>query len=191
MIPGPNPTSDCYLTDQRTFDNFIHAKSRMHSEFTVNLSATPPTLSQWHNCDTTTEVDCGDGDVEASAKGNTSRMMFTMLPSAGIGKAVVDMNCSASNPCAPSSSLFGDIDYRGRITIDLATRCLEFDGVVDQFPAFEAYATINDGAGFALFKLSPPTGNTVMNLPGGPDRPVRFRVFDKNGDGIFETVMSF
>lgn len=37
MIPGPNPVSDCYLTDQRDFSNDIHAKSRMHSEFRMAL----------------------------------------------------------------------------------------------------------------------------------------------------------
>ena len=78
----------------------------------------------------------------------------------------IRMDCAASNPCSPSSRLFGDIDFTGTIEIDIAQRTIEFNGLLDQFPAFEAYATINDGAGVTMFQESPPTGNTVMNLPG-------------------------
>ena len=189
MIPGPNPASDCYLTDQRSFDSFINAKSRKHSEFRIDFSGATPTMTQWHNCDQTTELDCGDGDVEATAKGSTSRMKFTRLPSVESGKMVIEMECSGSNPCAPSSRLFGDIDFKGRITVDVSARSVEIDSVIDQFPAFEAYATINDGAGFTIFRVPPPSGNTVMSLPGGADRPVKFRVEDRNKDGVFDTVM--
>ncbi len=41
----------------------------------------------------------------------------------------------------------------------------------DQFPVFEAYATIDDGAGLTLFREKPPVGNTVMNLPQSANRP--------------------
>ena len=98
------------------------------------------------------------------------------------------MKCAANNPCAPSSRAFGDIDYTGKIIVDAAARSLEIDGLIDQFPAFEAYATINNGAGFTVFRMSPPAGNTVMNLPGAADRPVKFRAEDRNGDGVFETL---
>lgn len=188
MIPGPNLLSDCFLTDQRTFDNFIHAKSRMHSEFKIDFSSATPMFTQWHNCDSTTELDCEDGDVENTATGSTSRMKFTKLPSVGSSRIVIQMECAASNPCAPSSRAFGDIDYTGRITVDVSARSIEIDGMIDQFPAFEAYATINDGAGVTLFRVSPPAGNTVMNLPGAANRPVRFRLEDRNGDGVFETL---
>ena len=188
MIPGPNPASDCYLTDQRSFDNFIHAKSRMHSEFKIELAGPGSRLTQYHNCDQTTELDCGDGDVESMAKGDSSRMQFTELPSPGPGKFVVQMQCAASNPCAPTSRLFGDIDFRGKITIDVAARTLEVDAMIDQFPAFEAYATINDGAGFTLFRMAPPPGNTVRNLPRDADRPVKYRAQDRDADGVFETL---
>jgi hypothetical protein len=58
MIPGPVLVtgSDCYYTDQRDFSNEIHASSRMHSEGRVEFrSSRDPVMTQWHNCDTTTE----------------------------------------------------------------------------------------------------------------------------------------
>jgi hypothetical protein len=188
MIPGPNPASDCYLTDQRSFDRFIHAKSRMHSEFTISFTSATPMMSQWHKCDPTIELDCGDGDVELVKTGSTSRMKFTMLPPTKPPVVVITMECAASNPCAPSSRIFGDIDCKGRITVNAMTRSIEIDGLIDQFPAFEAYATINDGAGVSLFQILPSPGKTVMNLPGPPNRPVKFRLEDRNADGVFDTL---
>jgi len=216
MIPGPNLASDCFLTDQRTFSNDIHAKSRMHAEMKVDFTTPTPTLTQWHNCDYTTECDCEDGDEECHKKGDPSRMSFSLQPnpirtatSSRPGTILfpptiihyptggprpanefvrIRMDCAASNPCAPTSRLFGDIDFNGTIEIDTVQRTIEFDGMLDQFPAFEAYATINDGAGARMFQESPPPGNTVMNLPGPANRPKRCRLQDSDGDGIFETL---
>ena len=203
MIPGPQrpgiggfriEISDCYHTDQRGFSNDIHAKSRMHSEFTLEFGSLPPRLTQWHNCDATTECDCEDGDVECHKTGSTSRMKFALLPSrvsSPSGPFEVWMECASSNPCAPTSRLFGDIDYNGRITVSLAGRSIQIDGLIDQFPAFEAYATINHGAGATMFRLPPPAGNTVMNLPGAANRSIRYRLADRNADGVFETLTTF
>src|SRR5262249_3404702 len=181
--------SNCYLTDQRGFSNEIHAKSRMHSEFKVDVSGPTliPVMTQWHNCDFTTECECRKGNVECYKKGNTNRMKFELLTGLTRGLIIVRMECAANNPCSPPSRFFGDIDYTGNITINVEQRSLEFDGKIDQFPAFEAYATINDGAGVPLFRIPPPGGHSVMNLPGRANRPVRCRLVDRNGDGIFET----
>jgi len=172
MIPGPNPLSDCFLTDQRDFSNHIHAKSRMHSEVEVDFTGSRATITQWHNCDFTTECDCEDGDVECHEQGSTSRMKFQLLPASTPRLAVISVKCASSNPCAPISRLFGDIDYNGTLTVDHAARSVKFEGKIDQFPAFEAYATINAGAGVTLFRESPPAGNTVMNLPANANRPI-------------------
>lgn len=193
MIPGPFLGSDCFYTDQRGFSNQIHAKSRMHSEFKLDFTGmTPgqnPKLTQWHHCDFTTECDCEDGDIECHKKGETSRMNFKWdLSNAFVrqrGLYVIQITGHSSNPCSPSSRIGGDIDYEGKVTIDLSVRGITFDGKVDAFPAFEAYATINDGAGVELFHLAPPLGNTVMNLPRGANRKVKAYLEDANLSGIF------
>ncbi len=196
MIPGPFPGSDCFHTDQRTFSNNIHASSRMHSEFRLVFTRSMPKLEQRHKCDFTIECDCEDGEEECKKKGNTDRMKFTWdMANAFIkrkGLYVVKMLCCSNNPCSPSSRVGGDIDYEGKIFIDLTTRRLTFDGKIDAFPAFEAYATINDGVGVPLFKESPPVGHTVMNLPGKANRKIKVTLEDKNFSGTFvkSTAMS-
>lgn len=181
-------TSDCYLTDQRTFSSNINEKSRMHSEVKVDFSSPTPLITQWHNCDFTTECDCEDGDVECHKPGKTSRMGF--FPISVGPRTTIRMDCAASNPCAPTSRLFGDIDYEGTIVFDKDTRTIQIDILIDRFPAFEAYATINDGPGTVLFREAPPIGNTVMNLPGRADRPIRRSLKDRTGSGIFEMATS-
>jgi hypothetical protein len=178
--------SDCYLTDQRDFSDDIHAKSRMHSEFRIDFTARVPTMTQWHNCDFTTECDCEDGEVECHQQGKTDRMQFRLLQTNPTLK--ISLKGAGNNPCAPTSRLFGDIDYEGTILFDPVSRTIEIDTLIDEFPAFEAYATINDGAGTALFREPPPTGNTVMNLPAAADRRIRRKLRDSDGDGIFETL---
>lgn len=189
MIPGPFPGSDCFYTDQRNFSNNIHAESRMHSEFKLNFTGPTPNLKQWHKCDFTIECDCEDGEEECKKKGNTDRMKFKWdMANAFIknkGLYVIQMYCRSNNPCSPSSRFGGDIDYEGKILIDLPSRKITFDGKIDAFPAFEAYATINDGAGVALFQESPPVGHTVMNLPGSANRKIGVSLEDKNFSGIF------
>jgi hypothetical protein len=192
MIPGPsvNFLSDCYHTDQRDFSNNIHASSRMHSEAKVTFTSGTPLLTTWHNCDETIECDCEDGEEECRKKGATGRMSITMLPSRVCGPyepVTLEFKCRANNPCAPSSTVGGDIDYEGKVIIDRAARRIECDLKIDAFPAFEAYATINDGAGVMMFQIPPPPGNTVMNLPGYASRPVQIQLEDKNEDGVFET----
>lgn len=206
MIPGPgvNPLSDCYHTDQRGFSNNIHASSRMHSEAKIDFSGGSPTFTQWHNCDETIECDCEDGAEECRKKGAINNMKITMLPpissptpSFGAFPSPVmpvssplvtlQIKCAANNPCAPSSTLGGDIDFEGKVMIDRNARRIECDLKIDAFPAFEAYATINDGAGVMMFQIAPPAGNTVMNLPGAASRAVQIRLEDANSDGAFET----
>ncbi len=206
MIPGPavNPLSDCYHTDQRGFSNHIHASSRMHSEAKIDFSGGSPLLTQWHNCDETVECDCEDGDEECREKGATNNMKIKLLPpvvspTPSLGAfpspampvssplVTLEIKCAAHNPCAPSSTLGGDIDLEGKVFIDRNARRIECDLKIDAFPAFEAYATINDGAGVMMFQIAPPFGNTVMNLPGPATRGVKIRLTDNDGDGIFET----
>lgn len=68
--------------------------------------------------------------------------------------------------------IFGssDIDYCGVFTVAYSPKVpdtchIKFDGYIDEFPAFECYASFN-GNTKLLFQVPPPKGNTVMSLPG-------------------------
>jgi hypothetical protein len=67
-----------------------------------------------------------------------------------------------------------DIDYEGVFTITMdfvaGRLTVAFDGKIDDFPAFECYASF-DGATKLIFKADPPPGNTVTNLLGSATRP--------------------
>jgi hypothetical protein len=184
MIPGPFPTSDCFLTDQRAFSPAINAKSRMHCEARIDLRGQAPTMTEYHNCDWTTECDCEDGDVECKDKGGTGGMKYALRPVAK-GRFELLLKAHAWNPCSPSSAFGGEIDMQATFVIDVEARTLRLTAIVDSFPAFEAYATVNDGAGVMIFTKSPPDGNTVMNLPGDASTQVQgFELYDP-GTGQF------
>jgi hypothetical protein len=186
MIPGP-PFHGDFLTDDRGFMSHIHAKSRMHSEFEVQFSSSgPKLLFEFHRCSETNELDSTTGAIKDTKTGNCSRMRFIMRAPRGssINFVEVDMKCAASNPCVVPSP---DIDYLGTITIDPSLRRIELDGLIDDFPAFEAYATINGGAGDLVFYRFPPPGFTVWDLLGDPKAPEKWRLEDLDGDGIFES----
>lgn len=186
MIPGPFPISDCFLTDQRSFSNHVHAKSRMHSELKLIVQGSNATFTQWHHCDLTCECDCEDGEPECEKKSSSTDMRFT-LPSRidVVQPMTVKLKGAANNPCHTGSPA---IDYMGAITIDLAERSIEFNGKVDAFPAFEAYATINDGAGVTMFQILPKPGKTPWNLVGGPSESVKAKFKDRYFNGRFQKI---
>lgn len=188
MISGPTPVNDCFHTDQRTFDSDKRASSRMHAEAIVDFEDSGPRLAQIHRSDPTFEVDCEDGEVECSERADTSAMSFTLEVSSNPRVVVLIMGCAASNPCFTGAP---DIDCEGKITIDADARSVEFDGKIDAFPAFEAYAAINDGPASSLFTAPPPPGKSPDNLFFGANRAVRCVIADEDHDGVLESRTIF
>jgi hypothetical protein len=186
MIPGPFAWSDCFLTDQRDFSEHIHAKSRMHCEARLNLMMNPPSMTQWHNCDFTTECDCDDGEEECRMQGSTTNMSYVSTYDPKSSTTTLNLAARAWNPCSPASAVGGEIDMKAKFVIDPNKKTLVCSATVDSFPAFEAYATINDGAGVAIFLQPPPNGNTVMDLPGEPTTIIAPITLVDLGSGIFE-----
>ncbi len=165
MLNGPI-FSQCYLTDNRTFDSFIHAPSRMHSEIEIDVSG-PTEVFQWHYCYPTHEIDCTTGAAVCTRSGRTTDMSFSRLRGSSTSKIQVNLKGASNNPCYTGSP---DIDYEGTITIDVGRRTVEFAGKIDEFPAFEMYATANGGTGVAMYNTMPRLGKDPWNLPGGAGR---------------------
>jgi hypothetical protein len=193
MIHGPIPgVSDCFHTDQRDFSQDINASARLHSEVTVDFSGPTPGLAGIHHkCSPTIECDCEDGDEECNKAADTSEMSFTLLSGTSVHSASLKLVGAAHNGCVPGSPA---IDYTGTIAVRTDARSLEFDGFVDVFPAFEAYARINDGSPTRLFAILPKPGTDPWNLienplePNGGNRKIHVRLTDGDADGVFEIV---
>lgn len=182
VVNGPPPPlgGGCYRTDNRGFSSDIHASSRMHSE--VEIAIEGPQLSfQFHDCSPTHKIDCDTGEALCDAKGDASRMQFTNLrgnttvdPEGGVivdpnaSLVQIDLDDAAHNPCVASP----DIDAIGTVSIDPVARTVRFQGAVEPFPAFEMYATGDNGAPVTLFQLMPRPGADPFNLVGEPNRSV-------------------
>lgn len=195
-----------FLTDQRTFDSNVTASVRMRSIATLTIAPPKMTLSSTrHESSGTTEVDMDTGKQLDFAVADMTRCRWgtlnqvQMLP-IRMGTVRVPFGGSAPlnvgmrpNPTPtftlavrgqagdPLVSAAADIDYEGTFTIALLAGgatpavAVEFEGRLDDFPAFEAYARL-DAVTKTLFTSSPPAGNTVVDLLGGPKRPVAGKV---------------
>ena len=178
--------SPCYLTDQRNFSNELDALSRMHSTAKVEIADSKLALKQQHRCDELIECDRVSGNVIRRARASTSNMNFSLT--ATDPTTLIRMDCKHTDLIAPTAHGIGEIEYRGIISMDLAVRSVEIDLMICLFPAFEAYAVINDGNPSILFRQAPPAGIMALPLPRGANRRVRSRLEDRDGDGVFEWV---
>jgi hypothetical protein len=88
------------------------------------------------------------------------------------GPAVLSLVAKAGDPLV---GMAADIDFVGTFTVSPTGADGKFsvscDGKIDDFPAYECYATFN-GVTKKLFTNSPPPGNTVTNLLGFAKRAV-------------------
>lgn len=196
-FPGgiaPVPERFCYDTDYRTFNDDTNAKSRMHARVKI-LSNRPADawgrtckmLDPDYRCDPTVQRHCETGAKRDTPRAASTRRMKYRLSARTTGNnARVDFVLPAAHPFTYAAAMFGDIDVQGFFHIDYKARSLSLDCKIDSFPAFEAYASINDGKATNLFMIDVPTGNTVTSLPGEATRQVRRRICDSSGNGAFD-----
>jgi hypothetical protein len=165
VIRGPFPgVSDCFYTDNRSYDSDPAASGRVNVDITIDPN-TPKVTEKHLYSHATHECDCEDGEIECNE---------TATPTGGVSEArragqvvSVDFNGAANNPCHGGSP---DADLNGTITIDLAARTVSIHGMVDAFPAYEAYVDIDGGGAQELFTIDPEGG--PGSLLGGANRAV-------------------
>jgi hypothetical protein len=185
-----------YLTDQRSFDNTYGASSRMTSMCEIDLMS-GTIVRQAHTSSGTTEVNLVSGVQTGFAYANMSRCSYTVPtalpplghfaagrrpiaypmaptpsgPGARFASVSLRLSASAGDPLVGAAA---DIDYNGSLSISggaiPGTVAVSFDGLIDDFPAYDCYASL-DGVTKTLFTDSPPPGNTVADLLGAPVRP--------------------
>ena len=187
MIPGPpfrSGPSGCFLTDQRDFSTDIDAKSRMTSIVVIDVEQARITNGRrgFHYSDLTTELNCSSGTEICKKTGPIKGKGFYDLVVSG-DTITVKLESSASNPCIGGSSAIG---YNGTIAIKLLNpgqpAQISFVGYIQAFPAFEMYASVDDGDPQAVIvQQSPEPDTTPWNLPRDPNRYVSGAVLLSSG----------
>lgn len=172
MIPGPTALNDCYLTDQRPFSSTPNASSRTRSTVEVN-TANLTLTSQDHHCDNTVEVKCATGAVDCDKTPDNSKLKINGFSSSG-NKCSFSFEGGAGNPCA--GPIAPDIEWLVHVAVEKTGTNgfvvkLGPGSVVEPFPAFEMYASLN-GVTKQLFQRPPDAGATPWNLFGLPNKSV-------------------
>jgi hypothetical protein len=186
VIPGlppkvpPHPfITTGFRTDQRGFDNSFSASARMTSSIEINTQTMQaiPSDEGYHRIGETVEVDMQTGLMTCSDKASSEDMRFdTIAVNSNSRTFITNITGAAKNPCVWPSP---DIDYVGKITIEINsnvsgdTATVSFKGYIDEFPAFEMYASVNGKPGQAIFQSNPAPGwKKVWGLVGPANRSV-------------------
>jgi len=180
MISGP-PLSDCFLTDSRSFSNDPEAPSRIQLFLTFDLSADKSSYRR--SVGTTFEIDCETGETVGTGRATTSGIRVKQLVTTLPGKKWQrDFTIAASDPLVFLAAVGGDVDATGTVAIERRTNevILNFSGLVDAFPAFEAYARLRDGGRtgdvVTVFQQPPAPEAGPFSLIGFANKPVKRRV---------------
>ena len=166
-VPGDDT---CFSSDNRDFSSDLNVTSRALTEFVLVISGSSVTVEkaagrEFHRTDMTHKVSCQTGaDLVPPKAGSTSNMHFgTPAMADGIIQIVVDGR--AANPLAPvPEAVSPDVQYGGTFTYDTQKNTLRFQGSTKIFPAYEAYAQLNDGPIVTLFTISPDQNTSVCDL---------------------------
>jgi hypothetical protein len=131
----------------------------------------------------TTRVSCDRGAVQCERKAGSDRIRAKNFSSDtladGNSRYFVTLEAAAGNPCVELAGLSipsPDIDWVIRVSVlfERATgkARVSFDGMIEPFPAFEMYATLNGPRPTVLLQEGPMPGSSPWNLPGSPNRAV-------------------
>lgn len=170
MIDGP-PGTPCFMTDHRAFSDDRAASARVTTEFFLVIDASgarvdvPVPLAHVHTAGTSTEVNCQTGAIIEQKPGVFSKphAIGSKPPEDSMGKPAtagsqsqVIFGVATVNPFAPPL-ISPAIDYLLDLIYDTATKKLSFKATLGQFPAYEAYAQLDNGPTVTLFRASPTT----------------------------------
>ena len=198
ILPQETIVNDyCYNTSNRGFSNDPTAESKINQFVRIEIFKIPADFKDvpkgkgyyWTNkkyiyyswgkgkpyCDPSIEYNCTTGAVLSTMQADADRVTFSDVfvdeSKDGFLNISFSLTGEANLPQVPLSAYFGNINYFGTIKIDEKLRQLTADFRIDDFPAFEAYASLNGGVGQALFAAMPEVGSTVADLPGYSGTP--------------------
>jgi hypothetical protein len=172
MIDGP-PGYGCFLTDQRGFSGDPGASARIHAGGSINSSLK---FTSERSVGTTHQVDCESGRKRDEAVASTESISIShQSPLEHLLQ--IKISAAVSNPLTPPGS--PDIDFNTDIRINYAMGKIKLAGMVEPFPAFEAYV-IHEGRTFTLFQRPPDPGASPLWLYGPPNKSVSGNITYRN-----------
>ncbi len=151
-----------YLTDQRDFSEEITARSRLHSRGTVLLNGIFPKLEQTHKSDMTVELKpktgaltCTKTATEWTRGKDVLGLTVPWMQIVSWDGAVlqIEVAAEAGDPCTPEADIIAKVDYHGTIFVDFNDLTIQFVGKVDEIPAFEMYAQVDNGPVITIFQV--------------------------------------
>ncbi len=194
----PRLAFDCYLTDAgREPGDPQGRQSRMHSELSLWIRDGVLERHEAHHVSgVSVEVECDTGEVDGSSRDSKANLSFAWNPELpppppttpwgflphrrALARGVsfrrtnwirFELEGSSSNSRMPAV-VTPSIDYHGELIVHPGPRVVSFRGMVDDFPAFEAYVRVNGGPSQELFRRPVPPGGRPWDLWGGASNPV-------------------
>jgi len=178
-LPGPTPTDQCFLTDQRAFSTDSSSDSRVSTDFVMLVSANSVRIEggphqRVHFPGQTTKVECATGKlaetrtnvlVAPPGSGSQAPAEYVAIKMTA-AKAQVSFAVAASNPFL-TSRISPPFDYELTLQFDPATRLLSFRGQSSRFPSYEGYAQLDNTPAVTLFRLEPTAGNVLAQYDYG------------------------
>ncbi len=177
LLGGANSLiPDCWATDQRTFSSFINASSRIHAEVVIEPD-NPAAFIERVNAGVTHRIDCDSGNDLCVDFAHVERIHFTNARGSRSAGIAIDLEGAAHVPCFVPGVFFGDVDFNGTIfvhisSVDPSSAIVQFNGMIEPYPAYEMYAAANDGAGVPLFQVGLAPGAGPASLAGPANRPI-------------------
>jgi len=162
MIRDPSPVSiSCYLTDQRGFSDEPSASARLGTHIVVKIGAQATITASDNPPSESVELSCETGMERCRKQVDTSRSNSGPVVKNG-DMVRVHVHGQANNACFRLSP---NIHYDGDFIIDLSGRSIRFEGIIGEFPAFEAYARASGGPIRRIFREPPVARSTVWSVP--------------------------
>lgn len=161
FIPAGTPAEAagrCFKTDERSFDANVSASSRVITEFVLVTTNTTATVRRadgraYFRAGETARIDCRSKvTLERKTADVTGLKLGT--PAMGDGTVQIVAVASLGNPLTPPV-LSPKVDYDATFTWNTAARTLKARFTVGRFPAFEAYAQLENGQVVRLLAVEP------------------------------------
>ena len=147
----------CFSTDQRGWSDEVAAASRLSSDFHLVIpdNGAPvvrPSQQRVHSAGTVRQVDCQTAQELAVSP---TQLLASVVgtPAQTDTKTQIHILAAVADPQRPWSS--STISYDVTFTYDRSTKTLDYAATTALFPAYEAYATLNDGAVATVLRSGP------------------------------------